>query len=547
CTTSDSFAQVAAVVADPGIEHADFVLMSPDRVRRGQRAQLFVRLSTGVSDGIRFRLPAGSSVVEVRAESFQSGPIEHVLTLSRDRRSGNLLFAQPLPSKTVVVITFSPQYSTTDDLISVTPIGRASGETIPDYSRTVTKRLAVVQPRRTSNEVLEVQRGRPVLELEDPSLRDVYSESPFSLALWVRSTDLGGVVLSSWTGAEEDAYPLELVIGRDGSAVFYRGKSGNHQSMRSVKPIADGAWHHVAVTNDPGRGRTILFVDGVATDSLMGAFQLPLKGLRLMLGGRVPPEIGDQQPNVSRFEGVVDDAGFWTDRLRAEDVARLARRSTSGVMSPEIMQRFTRRDREEGRLPSHVSLLTDAIRNDDAIASLSGKLSEGSVELSWRSTDSESYDFAVQRSKDGISFDTIALVVARGDRLDYSYRDSFIDSEVLYYRIVEARAEGDPRKSAVLKLGVADPLETTAGFLKGNAPNPFTGSTNINYEIPERGHVQISVWDLSGQPVQTLVDAQQGPGVHEIQFVAGDLPAGTYIVRMQYGDRLESAKILLVK
>ncbi len=67
------------------------------------------------------------------------------------------------------------------------------------------------------------------------------------------------------------------------------------------------------------------------------------------------------------------------------------------------------------------------------------------------------------------------------------------------------------------------------GFLLyQNYPNPFNGWTNILYEIPVSSWVEIDVYNILGQRVNTLVNQFRTPGTYSIHFEGGDLPSGIY-------------------
>jgi len=80
-----------------------------------------------------------------------------------------------------------------------------------------------------------------------------------------------------------------------------------------------------------------------------------------------------------------------------------------------------------------------------------------------------------------------------------------------------------------------------------NYPNPFNPSTSIRYNIPERNHVLLTVYNTLGQEVAKLIDQEIEPGTHEITFDASHLPSGVYIYRLQAGEYVESRKLLLLK
>ncbi|GIV60179.1 MAG: hypothetical protein KatS3mg043_1268 [Rhodothermaceae bacterium] len=71
--------------------------------------------------------------------------------------------------------------------------------------------------------------------------------------------------------------------------------------------------------------------------------------------------------------------------------------------------------------------------------------------------------------------------------------------------------------------------------LDPNYPNPFDTSTVLSFTLPYPLHVTLTVFDLLGRPVATLVDAPRPPGPHRVLFEPGELPGGIYFYRLQAG------------
>ncbi len=80
-----------------------------------------------------------------------------------------------------------------------------------------------------------------------------------------------------------------------------------------------------------------------------------------------------------------------------------------------------------------------------------------------------------------------------------------------------------------------------------NYPNPFNPTTQISYQIPKDGLVNLVVYNTLGQKVETLVSKQQTSGKYSVQFNASDLPSGVYFYKLQAGEFSKVNKMLLVR
>jgi len=83
--------------------------------------------------------------------------------------------------------------------------------------------------------------------------------------------------------------------------------------------------------------------------------------------------------------------------------------------------------------------------------------------------------------------------------------------------------------------------------LSQNFPNPFNPSTVIRYAIPVKSHVLLTVHNLLGQVVATLINQDEEAGFHEIRFEAGTLASGVYLYRLEAGKFVETRKLTLVR
>jgi len=87
-----------------------------------------------------------------------------------------------------------------------------------------------------------------------------------------------------------------------------------------------------------------------------------------------------------------------------------------------------------------------------------------------------------------------------------------------------------------------------AEFSLHNAcPNPFNVETTISFDVAKNADVRISVFNLNGQFIETLIDGYYSPGKYSLQWDAGGLATGIYLVSMQTNDETFTQKICLLK
>jgi hypothetical protein len=90
-----------------------------------------------------------------------------------------------------------------------------------------------------------------------------------------------------------------------------------------------------------------------------------------------------------------------------------------------------------------------------------------------------------------------------------------------------------------------------------NYPNPFNPNTIITYSVPVKSFVNITVYNIIGKEVVTLVDEEKSAGTYEVEFSAAggsssgkgnyNLPSGVYIYRLTAGSFTNSKKMILLK
>ena len=85
-----------------------------------------------------------------------------------------------------------------------------------------------------------------------------------------------------------------------------------------------------------------------------------------------------------------------------------------------------------------------------------------------------------------------------------------------------------------------------------NYPNPFNPTTTIRYNLPQRSHVTIDVFNVLGQKVRTLVDREEAAGSYRVSWNGTNssgraVSTGVYLYRFRAGEHVETKKMLLLK
>ena len=85
--------------------------------------------------------------------------------------------------------------------------------------------------------------------------------------------------------------------------------------------------------------------------------------------------------------------------------------------------------------------------------------------------------------------------------------------------------------------------------IEQNYPNPFNPVTKIKFDIAGKtvGQTFLSVYDITGREIQTLVNEQLRPGSYEVTFDGSNLPSGIYFYQLRANDFTETKKLVLLK
>jgi photosystem II stability/assembly factor-like uncharacterized protein len=185
------------------------------------------------------------------------------------------------------------------------------------------------------------------------------------------------------------------------------------------------------------------------------------------------------------------------------------------------------------------------------LTSFNAKLEDNNVELSWQtSTETNNSGFYVQR-KAGSEWENLDFVQGYGTTTEehlYTYVDNLENLNYrgkIYYRLKQVDNDGSVEYSHIAEINYSPKPDEFA--LEQNYPNPFNPTTYIKYSLPEGTHVKLTVYDLLGNEVETLVDGNKPAGTYTAKFNGANLTSGIYIYRLQAGDFVSTKRMVLIK
>jgi hypothetical protein len=159
--------------------------------------------------------------------------------------------------------------------------------------------------------------------------------------------------------------------------------------------------------------------------------------------------------------------------------------------------------------------------------------------------------FEIYRKGEGTDWYRIGFVAGEGTAMEshsYSYSDKNIIRGTYSYRLKQLDYNGTYRTYGSLKV---EYIGITDYTLEQNYPNPFNPETVIRYSTPEDGRVKITVYNLLGVELKTLVDEYKSAGNYEVIFNTKDLKeqigSGIYFYKMEASNYSKTRKMIILR
>jgi hypothetical protein len=168
-------------------------------------------------------------------------------------------------------------------------------------------------------------------------------------------------------------------------------------------------------------------------------------------------------------------------------------------------------------------------------AKVNGKATDNGNEITWQVASQKDVDRYEVEVLNGDNWNFVGDVKASSTK-NYSFVDnsaSAFEVKNFTYRVTSVDLDGARGSSPAVTFGrSADGLSLS---LEQNFPNPFTGSTKINYTLPENGTVSIRIMDMTGKAVENLVAGQElTAGPQSVTFSNVNLATGNYVYELSF-------------
>ena len=132
---------------------------------------------------------------------------------------------------------------------------------------------------------------------------------------------------------------------------------------------------------------------------------------------------------------------------------------------------------------------------------------------------------------------------------EYRYEDHTAQMGKTYdYRLADVSYSGEIQfHSKIISEVTLSQTIVLTDHLYQNYPNPFNSETMINYTLENKGHIKLSVYDISGREIAILINEEQAAGEHSMTFDASPLSSGIYYYQIKAGSEELTRKMILLR
>ncbi len=360
----------------------------------------------------------------------------------------------------------------------------------------------------------------------------------------------------------EDTQTYAFIYGDATKAYDQTDLKKYSRQIAYLKPDIFILFDHV-ITSSPTVTKSWV-VDPISTPQSMSSHLYTIsngKGM-LWINRLLPENVNIVSQTTSRFEVTpaqslsedyflnifqVTDAGIDQDNpaVIADDAELVEQGDSVGVKIGAYLVLFSKNDTTD-------IVVTTATESSQELKAINGTISNNSVTLEWVTVPGIYYHgFEVERSANGINYSSISFIKSKSDNSieqSYQYMDANILPGNYFYRLKMWYVDGSFQYSKIVQVNDLLPQ----GFkLFQNRPNPFNPSTEIGFSLSESAHIDLSVFDVTGRKVVTLLDDWLTPGYDSVTWNGKDengntVASGIYFYRLLTRGKAVTKKMQLL-
>ena len=139
------------------------------------------------------------------------------------------------------------------------------------------------------------------------------------------------------------------------------------------------------------------------------------------------------------------------------------------------------------------------------------------------------------------------LAFNKSNIIMYSLNGASLDDRLLIEYtgelIIESAIVADWYESDIAVNSIILPSEY---ILSSAYPNPFNPATTLSFALPIQSDVTITIYNMQGRQVSTLIDGNMKAGYHSVVWNANSMASGVYFVKMVAGEFVNTQKLMLI-
>lgn len=180
------------------------------------------------------------------------------------------------------------------------------------------------------------------------------------------------------------------------------------------------------------------------------------------------------------------------------------------------------------------------------LATFNSSVKVRDIKLNWVTAEElNNSGFEIERKTGNSDWIKAGFVNGKNMPSSYEFTDKNLTTGKYQYRLKQIDFNGNfeyHNLDGIVEIGVPAKFDLSQNF-----PNPFNPVTNISYQVASAGLVKITVYDMLGKEIKTLVNEFKEPGYYNLNFDAGNLNSGIYFYKMNAGNFSSVKKLVLIK